>query len=81
MSSTVCVVSFAASSMEPSESDAWCHTEGEAPSVAEVLTHDSRWLSSCDLDASADLNFALRKKKEKKVQNCFSRVLGPRTQL
>ena len=42
MMSTVCAVSFAASIMEPSESDAWCCTEGEAPSLAEVLTHDPR---------------------------------------
>ena len=42
MMSTVCAVSFAASIMEPSESDACCCTEGESPSLAEVLTHDPR---------------------------------------
>ena len=41
MMSTVCAVSFAASIMEPSESDAWCCMEGEAPSL-EVLMHDPR---------------------------------------
>ena len=42
MLSIVCAVSFVASLMEPSESDPWCCTEGEAPSLAEVLTNDTR---------------------------------------
>ena len=40
--STVCAVSSAASLMEPCESDAWCNTDGEALSLAEVLSLDLR---------------------------------------
>ena len=40
--STVCAVSFAASLMELCECEACCHTDGEAPSAAEVLTHDPK---------------------------------------
>ena len=35
-----------ASLVEPTECDAWCRTEGEAPSLAEVLSNDPRQLRS-----------------------------------
>ena len=41
MLSTVCAVSFAGSLVEPSHADV-CITEGDMPSLSEVLTHDPR---------------------------------------
>ena len=41
MLSTVCTVSFAGSLVEPSHADV-CITEGDMPSLCEVLTHDPR---------------------------------------
>ena len=42
MLSTVCAVSFVGSLVEPSHADV-CVTEGDMPSLSEVLTHDPRY--------------------------------------
>ena len=42
MIGTACAVSFAESLVEPSESLTWCHTGGDVPSLASLLSHDPR---------------------------------------
>ena len=42
MVGTACAVSFLQSLVKPSESLTWCHTGGDVPSLASLLSHDPR---------------------------------------
>ena len=60
-----CAVSFAESLVEPSESLTWCHTGGDVPSLASLLSHDPRQINFVFLTTVVlPFNFVCVKKKK-----------------